>query len=57
MITLYNTADDEGDDNDDDEDTCENDAIQALMREAYSSTPQAWPSTKMNVGKRQTDQI
>ena len=57
MITLYNTADDEGEDNDDDEDTCENDAIQALMRKAYSSTLQAWPSTKMNVGKRQPDQI
>ena len=34
MITLYNTADDKGDDNDDEEDTCENDAIQALMRKA-----------------------
>ena len=57
MITLYNTADDEGEDNDDDEDTCENDAIQALMREAYSSTLQAWPSKKMNMVKRQPDQI
>ena len=57
MITLYNTADDEGDDNDDDEDTCENDAIQALMREAYSSTLQAWPTKEMNMVKRQTDQI
>ena len=33
MITLYNTADDEGEDNDDDEDACENDAIQALINE------------------------
>ena len=57
MITLYNTADDEGEDTDDDEDTCENDAIQALMREAYSSTLQAWPTKKMNMVKRQTDQI